>query len=229
MFKIIFCILLLIALIFLFKYLFRKKIKNYDHKFWSIIEAFWLFTTFIGVSIGLYDFERVGNQFDYQNKEANIAGEYHDLKNVIDGQLLTLLVDSNTSHFRKESINWFYTAKSLLDDGYKSMKWRGFLYYTRAYVFEEKGYINLNQEKALLYHWPTDLQLNAKKLELRNEIKMVTDKLINLEESLLQYEKIEPDKEPLYFTRYAFIILLTTALSLKILKVYADYARSSLK
>jgi hypothetical protein len=226
-----FCIYLslLIVFFFIYKRILYPRIQIYDSKLWSVIESVWLIISFIGVSIGIYELDRIKSQIDYKNKETSILGDFQDIKSTIYGLTMVMHIDDSTRPNRRESINWFHTMQSLLEDGYKNNKWRKFVFYTRGFVFKDFGNLADAQENALIFKWPENINQKSEDLEFKDEIDTVTTQLIRLENHIDYFEKQKPDEKPLFLTRHVFLGLFVIALSLKLLKTYADYIKSTSK
>lgn len=220
-------LILLLFSFFIFKWLFRFKINPYSNKFWGFIEMIWLIVAFTGVSIGLYELNKIKDQFAYKEMEEGIQSEYQEDRACIYGQTMIMNIDSTTKENVRESIQWFHKLQSLFEDGYQGKQWRKFIYYTRAYVFEDWGCVNGGQDNILTFEWPKNLDLKPSELVFKEEMRLIVDKLVRLEDRINKTEKIKPDNKPLFFTRYIFALIFTLTLSLKLLKTYADWAKSN--
>ena len=201
---------------------------NRNSFFWTTVEFFWLFIALFSVLTSLCELVKIKEQIDYKNKqEFQIIIEYRDIQSYIFGQTFTLKIDDNMTQDMRESIYWFYTINDLLDNGYKSEKWKKFISYTRGFVFKEKGYIShIPQHNKIYFGWPKNLDFNIEKIQLKDEIREITNRLIKLEDLIREYEKYEPDTSPLFRLKYLYFTLFFIAFLLKICKLrYVDYSR----
>jgi hypothetical protein len=194
--------------------------------FWNRIETLWLCISFVAVLFTLAELNRTQRFVEYQESETKVLSEYHTVRNSIYGATMVMVIDSSSSLSEKESIGWFHKMNLLLEQGYNSLLWRKFLFYTRAYVFRERGYMSIGQDNQQMFTWPTTINFDSDHLKFKDEMRHISDKLIALEAIIDEREKLRPDTTPLYLWRHVFFVLFTLGLALKLVKNYADLVRT---
>lgn len=218
-------LLAVIAFFFILKIVFRKKIRPYNAKFWSVIETIWLVSSFTGVSLGLYEIHRVRELNQHLEQEEKVIAEFEDVKINLYEQVELMQPDNTVTDNVKESVQWFYKVASLLEDGYKDAKWKKFIDYTRGYVFGEKEFVKLAHDNLLLFDWPKHENLKPSEIVYKAEMRHEIDKLLKFENDITKLTASRPNNKPEFFARYIFILFFTIALALKLLKTYAEYMR----
>lgn len=221
--KFLILLLILLSLILIGSFIFKKSIRNYNPLTWFITELYWLSISFCAVCIGLIEIERLEKLNAYKEKEKQLLIDYQAKKNLLAAQTYLLKIDPKLPAKQLEGIKWFHKMKSLFEEGIYTHRWEGFLFFTRSYVLKEPGcYADLNSN-ALEFSWPQDTKLHGDDIFLKEEIRWVTDSLKMFQERKDKIANSKPEEITNYLMRYTLIILFLSGLSLKILRTYSDY------
>jgi hypothetical protein len=122
-------------------------------------------------------------------------------------------------------MRWFHKMKALFDEGLNTTRWERFLQYSDCFIFKTPGCFTDVKSNSVEYNWPKDTRVNTEKLFLRDEIRWVVDSLSSLKHRKYGLMKQQPDETANYELRYFLVMLYLLGLSLKIIKIYADYRR----
>jgi hypothetical protein len=223
--KITLLFLSLVALVLLGRWILRRQVTSYNALTWSLVEFFWYMISFIAVCIGLVEIDRIERLNQFAQKEKQLTDQYQNVKGLIYAQTRLLSKDKSNDKGKREGEAWFLKMHSLLEDGLYAHRWETFLKYTRSYVFKEPGFYadpRVNQQE---FNWPSDPALNTEKLYLRDEISWMVDNIKELQKQKDRVLSSKPSENTNYIVRYVLICLYLLGLSLKILKIYADYRR----
>jgi len=219
-------IILIIFLALSFK-LHNSKYNPYKKQILYLIEFFWLIIAFFGVMVGLMELSKFKKELDYNIKEKEILGRYYELRSTISGKTMVMKIDSTIAENVKESIRWFYKIKYLFEEGYQSKKWKRFLFYTRGFVFEERGVIIDFKEEAELFDWPQNRKLISRDLHLKDEIRSITDLLVDFDKMINDFELNKPEKNNSIGLKVVFALIFILGLSQKLIKVYIDFKNNN--
>jgi len=223
--KITLLFLSLVSLVLAGRWTLRNHITRYNALIWSSVEFLWYMISFIAVCIGLIEIDRIERLNQFTEKEKLLVDQYQNVKGLIYAQTRLLARDEKSDVTKQEGEAWFLKMHSLLEDGLYAHRWETFLKYTRSYVFKEPGYYadpRMNQQE---FNWPRDLTIDPAKLYLRDEISWMVDNLKELQKQKDEVLSSRPRENTNYVVRYVLICLYLVGLSLKILKIYADYRR----
>jgi hypothetical protein len=226
--KILTLVAVLIALILIGARVFRKSIQVYNPLTWSLVELSWYLISFAAVCIGLIEVERITNMNAYRNREKQFQEEYQNKKNVLYAQTWLLKTDTAAAPETQESVYWFHKMKTLMDEGWQSSRWEAFVQYSRYYIFKAPGSYADVLGSMSEFNWPQRKSTDPSKLFLYDEIRDVVDSLNVLK--IRKHAMIEsrPEENTNYHIRYLLIALYLTGLSMKLLKIYADYKKARL-
>ena len=223
--KITLLFLSLVSLVLLGRWILRKQILQYNALVWSWIEFSWYMISFIAVCIGLIEIDRIERLNQFTEKEKQLSVQYQNVKGLIYAQTRLLAKDKNLDKQKQEGEAWFLKMHSLLEDGLYSHRWETFLKYTRSYVFKEPGFYADPRVNRQEFNWPSELTIDPEKLYLRDEISWMVDTIKDLQKQKEKVLSSKPSENTNYIVRYVLICLYLVGLSLKILKIYADYRR----
>ncbi len=224
--KILILLSVLIVLVFIESLLLKKQIRTYHFLTWSLVEFFWYMISFAAVCIGLAELERIQQLNVFKEKEKALTEEYYDKKNLLHAQTWLLRIDSTLTSREEDGVKWFHKMKALFDEGLYAPRWEGFLNYSRSFVLKERGVYADVASNSLEYGWPKNLKIKPEELFLREEIIWVIDILKKFKDKKDDLQKIRPEENTNYQIRYFLIFFFLVGLSLKILKIYADYRRT---
>jgi hypothetical protein len=223
--KIALLFLSLVALVLLSRWMLRNQIIHYNAVVWGLVEFFWYMISFVAVCIGLIEIDRIERLNQYAEKEKMLADQYENVKGLIYAQTRLLAKDNNSDKHKREGEAWFIKMHALLEDGLYARRWETFLKYTRSYVFRQHGVYadpRVNQQE---FNWPSDLNMDPSKIYLRDEISWMVENIKDLQKQKDKVLSSKPSENTNYIVRYVLICLYLLGLSLKILKIYADYRR----
>ncbi|HWB24596.1 MAG TPA: hypothetical protein VG738_03910 [Chitinophagaceae bacterium] len=173
----------------------------------------------------MYEIHHLKVQSAYIEEEEKIMAEFEDIKINLYEQVQLMQPDNTVGDNVKESIRWFHTVATLLEEGYKNDKWKKFISFTRGFVFNEPGYAHLTHDNVLLFDWPKDENLQPADIVYKVEMRHEVDKLIKLQADADKLKEDKPNNKPEFFVRYIFIFYFTVALALKLLRTYAEYLK----
>ncbi len=217
--------LVLIVLIVIESQILKKKIIPYHALTWALVELFWYLISFSAVCIGLVELERIERLNRYAESEKALYSDYIDKKNLLHAQTWILKLDGKFSKKEEEGVLWFHKMKSLYDEGMYTNHWEDFLLYSRSYLLKEPGVYSDASSNALQFGWPKDPKLKTEEIFLKEEIKWVVDSLKSFHEKKQRLLQLKPEENTNYKIRYYLIFFFLVGLSLKIVKIYADYIR----
>ena len=221
---IIVCIFFVLSFLVL-RYILRTSIQNYNLKLWSVVEVIWLLNALVGVLLGINEINRIKTQNEFINKEQKVKICYYEARMAIYGRSSFLRLENAVTSEAKENIRWLFKMRDYIDYGYSDIHWQNFLYYTKGYVFKYPGYLYFLDEDVPKYNWPVDKNIDPKNLPYLEDISYVVEKLDTLKEAIGELNKNVPAKRPdmLFRILWPFVFLLT--LTLKLLKIEADYRK----
>jgi hypothetical protein len=223
--KITFLFLTLVTLVVCGRWLFRKHIFRYNALTWSLVEFFWYMISFVAVCIGLVEIDRIERLNQYSEKEKQLTEEYQNMKGLIYAQTRLLSKDEHDKKKKLDGETWFLKMHSLLEEGLYARRWENFLKYTRSYVFKEPGCYVDPRVQSQEFNWPSSLKIDPDNLYLKDEIGWMVENLKELQKNKEKVITSKPSENTNYLVRYVLIGLYLIGLSLKILKIYADYLR----
>ena len=229
LFRVLILFLVLVLFIFIESRLLRKRIEVYHPLTWGLVELFWYMISFGAVCIGLAELERIEKLNVYKETEKGLAEDYLNKKNLLSAQVWILKIDSTTPDKEVDGILWFHKMKGLFDEGMHTNRWEGFLTYTRSYILKEPGIYANAASNAVEFGWPRNSKLKTENLFLKDEIKWVADSLKTFKMKKDRLYEMKPEENTNYKIRYILICFFLIGLSLKILKIYADYRKATLK
>jgi hypothetical protein len=221
----LFCIL--VALIVISALILRGRIRHYHPLTWGSIELFWYLISFMAVCIGLIEIERIEKVNAYREQEKRLIEDYNSKKNLLAAQTWILKLDKKTSKEESDGLLWFHKMKSLFDEGLETTRWEKFVNYTRSYVFKDRGCyadVTTNQQE---FAWPAYKKTDPERIFLKNEMRWVVDSLTSLTERKHALSAMRPEDNTNYKIRYVLVMLYLIGLSLKIVKIYADYRKAA--
>ena len=206
--------------------LLRKSITPYNPLTWTIVEFSWYMISFAAVCVGLIELERIERLDAYKEKEKSLVVDYYNKKGLLHAQAWLLKIDQAKPAHEREGILWFHTMKGLFDEGLYTNRWEAFLNFSRGFVFEEPAAYSDAASGARQFNWPSANTVNGKEIFLREEIKWVVDTLQSFKLRKDHVSRMRPEENTNYRVRYILIAFFLVGLSLKILKIYADYRKS---
>ena len=213
---IVFAALATLILLILFFYTIIPK--NMPPVFWGKIELFWVMVSFLGVIYGIVEVLKVDKRTEYEELHDAAKVQFEEAQILI-GEHVPAVDFHHTSKGQKEGLEWFHTVVNLMDDGYDSRKWEGFVNYTEGFVFKLRGLSVNDPMQALKYHWPEDPGFKREDIEFKRNIKLIADKLEAIEQEKEQLIKKAPDNKPITWPRYIISLVFLVGLSLKINKI----------
>lgn len=225
--KILTLIAVLLVLMFIGAKVFKKSIRVYNPRTWGLVELAWYLISFVAVCAGLVEIERIENLNEYAEREKTLQEDFQGKKNFLYAQTWLLRSDTSAPLSTQESVHWFHKMKTLLDEGWRSNRWEGFVQYSRYYIFREPGSYADVLGSMSEYNWPADKRTNPDQLFLRDEIHAVVDSLQNLRLRKQNVLRSRPEENTNYHLRYFLVLLYLTGLAFKLIKIYADYRRIS--
>jgi hypothetical protein len=220
---------ILISLVFTGSIVFRKSIVHYNPLTWTVVEFSWYMISFVAVCVGMIELERIEKLNTYKEKEKQLELDYSNKRALLHAQAWLLKIDGKLSKEKQEGTMWFHTMKGLFDEGLYTSRWEAFLQFSRGYLFNEKGIYADPLSNKLQFSWPANTKINPDKIFLREEIRWVVDTLNSFKERKEHLARIRPEENTNYRVRYVLIVLFLVGLSLKILKIYADYRKAAPK
>lgn len=224
--KILILIAVLAVLILTGAKVFKNNILRYNSLFWAWVEFGWYMISFAAVCIGLIEIERIAGVNDYRNREKAFQLDYQGKQNFLYAQTWLLKSDTTSPPHVQESIYWFHKMKTLLDEGWQSRRWENFVQYSRYYIFREPGtYADVLGSMAE-FNWPVNREIKPEELFLRDEIRTVVDTLSAMKLRKQSMLNAKPDENTNYKIRYVLVFVYLAGLSLKLLKIYADYRKT---
>lgn len=223
--KILVLVAALIILTLAASFIFRKSIRQYNAITWSFVELFWYMVSFAAVCAGIVEIERIENLDEYRQREKSFQNEFQEQRNFIYAQTWLLRADSSAPITTQESVLWFHKMKTLLDEGWQSSRWEIFTHYSRYYIFKDPGIYADVVGSMSEFNWPTQRSLNPDKLFLRDEIRAVLDSVQSLSNRKQLVLASRPEENTNYHIRYLLVGLYLTGLSMKLIKILADYKR----
>ncbi len=224
--KIAFLIVILLLFILAGSVLLKKSIRQYNSFTWSLVELFWYLISFLAVCLGLVEIQRIEQTNAYRAEERRLNNAYEETRNLLYAQTRLLKNDTSLQAGRQEGIRWFKRMKSLLDEGLHTRRWEGFLLFSRSYIFKDPGCYADPETNMIEFNWPSHLLSKPSDIYLREEIRWVIDGLVNLQRQKSELQAKIPQENTNYTARYIIIFFYLVGLSLKILKIAADYKRS---
>jgi hypothetical protein len=225
--KIAILVLALLALIALASYLLRKQIRKYSAFTWGSVELFWYLISFVAVCAGLLEIERIERINNYNRQEKALLQDYESKKGILYAQTMLLKSDRKITAEKAEGPRWFHKMKALFEEGLYTHRWEGFVHYTECYLFSPPGCYTDVKSNSQEYNWPKASTINVGRLFLKDEIRWVVDSLKSLELRKYRLMRARPEEAANYELRYYLVALYLVGLSLKIVKIYADYRRIS--
>jgi hypothetical protein len=229
LYKVLILFSVLVLFIFIESRLLKKHIVVYHPLLWGLVELFWYMISFGAVCIGLAELERIEKLNIYKQNEKALTEDYFNKKNLLSAQVWILQIDSATPENEVDGVLWFHKMKGLFDEGMFTNRWEGFLTYSRSYIFKEPGIYANAASNAVEFGWPKNSKLRTDNLFLKDEIKWVVDSLKTFKVKKDRLSQMKPEENTNYKIRYILIFFFLIGLSLKILKIYADYKRASIK
>ncbi len=226
--KILILVAVLLVLTTLGAMLFRKQILNYNPAFWAGVELCWYSISFAAVCIGLIEIERIASYNDYRKREKQFQEVFQNQKNLLYAQTWLLKSDTAAPPGTKESVYWFHKMKTLLDEGWQARRWESFVQYSRFYIFKEPGSYADVLGNMSEFNWPQNRNFDPSQLFLRDEIRSVLDSLYQLKLQKQTMLDSRPEENTNYHIRYFLVVFYLAGLSLKLLKIFADYRRQKL-
>lgn len=223
--KILTLIAALLALIFIGSKVFKKSIKVYNPLTWGLVELAWYLISFAAVCAGLVEISRIEELNEYREREKGLQQDFQGKKNFLYAQTWLLKSDTSAPPATRESVYWFHKMKTLLDEGWQSNRWEGFVQYSRYYIFKEPGSYADVLGSMSEYNWPVDKRTNPAELFLLDEIHTVVDSLQSLRIRKQNVLRSRPEENTNYHLRYFLVLLYLAGLAMKLLKIYADYRR----
>jgi hypothetical protein len=224
--KILTLVAVLIVLVLAGAKVFKKSIQVYNPLTWGLVELSWYLISFAAVCIGLIEVERITNMNAYRTREKQFQEEYQNKKNVLYAQTWLLKTDTAAPDNTQESVYWFHKMKTLMDEGWQSSRWESFVQYSRYYIFREPGSYADVLGSMSEFNWPKKKDIDPSRLFLHDEIREVVDSLYVLKNRKETMLASRPEENTNYHIRYLLIALYLTGLSLKLLKIYADYRKA---
>lgn len=225
--RILLLLTVLIILIILGYFVLRRRIKPYHVKTWAAVEFFWYCISFAAVCIGLFEIERLERLDSYTEQEKLLRQDYNNKRNLLHAQTWLLKLDGGLTPSQEEGARWFHKMKALFDEGLYTSRWEDFLIFSRSYILKEKGVYADVTGNASEFGWPRDTKADPDKLFLREEIVWVVDSLKSFQQRKAGLINSKPEENTNYRLRYYLIFFFLAGLSLKMLKIYADYVRIS--
>jgi len=222
---ILFCVL--VALTFVAFRILRSRIFPYHAKTWSLVEFFWYCISFAAVCIGLVEIERLERLNAYTEQEKTLRLDYNNKRNLLHAQTWILKLDKQMSAEEEEGARWFHKMKALFDEGLYTSRWEDFLLFTRSYVFKEPGTYTDVQSNRLEFGWPKNTTADPANIFLKDEISWVTDSLKNFQRRKTELLNSKPEENTNYKLRYYLLFFFLAGLALKMVKIYADYKKST--
>jgi hypothetical protein len=220
-------VLALVALVALSSLVLRKQIIKYSAFTWGSVELFWYLISFVAVCAGLLEIERIERLDEFNRLENALQQDYESKRGMLYAQTMLLKSEKKLTPEKSEGQRWFHKMKALFEEGLYTNRWEGFVHYSECYVFRPPGCYTDVRSNAQEYNWPRNTNIKTEKLFLKDEIRWVVDTLKNLEQRKHRLIKARPLESANYQMRYYLVALYLVGLSLKIIKIYADYRRIS--
>jgi hypothetical protein len=227
--KILLLFLILVLLVTAGNLILKKQIREYNPFAWSLVELFWYMISFAAVCLGLIEIDRIERLNNYQEKEQKLIEEYRGARGLLYAQTRLLTLEDKISKEQKEGVDWFFKMYALLEEGLYAQRWESFLKYTRSWLLKEPGIYADPRTSAMEFNWPSGRQVDPDKMYLKEEIRWVVENLKKLQEMKSKVGAMKPVENTNYIVRYVLIILYLLGLSLKLLKIRADYKKARLK
>lgn len=205
----------LILLILFFYFIIPK---NMPAVFWGKIELLWVMVSFLSVIYGITEVLKVDKRTEYEELHDAARTQFEEAQIAL-GEHVPAIDFRHSSEGQKEGLEWFHTVANLMDDGYDSNKWEGFINYTEGFVFNANGFPVNKPVQALRYHWPEDPSFKGSDIEFKHNIKLIADKLEMIEQQKEQLLKNAPSNKPVTWPRYVIALVFLLGLSLKINKI----------
>jgi hypothetical protein len=227
--RIILLFLALVTLVLLGRRILRKHIIQYNPLTWSLVEFFWYMISFVAVCIGLVEIDRIERLNLYNEKEKQLTEEFQNVKGVLYAQTRLLSKDNLVDKKQREGVTWFLKMHGFMEEGLHTRRWEAFLKYTRSFVFQEPGVFVDARLNAQEFNWPVEPGFDPFSIYLRDEIEWMVDNLKELQKEKEKVLSMKPRENTNYIVRYILIFLYLIGLSLKILKIYADYRKARVR
>lgn len=208
----------LITLILLIFFFYKIIPENMPPTFWGKIELLWVMVSFLSVIYGINEVLNMDKKIEYEEMHNAARIEFDEAHLMIDEHLPTVDL-LHTSPAQKEGLQWFHTMVDLMDDGYDSKKWEGFVNYTEGYMFKDKHFLVNQRLQALKYHWPQTPGLEVDSIGFKANIKLIADRLEKIEQQKTLLLKKAPNSKPVTWPRYLIGAIFLIGLSLKINKI----------
>lgn len=191
---------------------------NKPSVFWAKIELFWVMVSFMSVLYATIEVIKIDDRIEYEEMHNAAKIEFEEAQLLL-GEHAPALDPRRSSEGQKIGREWFHTMVNLMDEGYESPKWEGFVNYTEGFMFKEKRYPINEHIQALRYHWPEDPSIKSDDIEFKHDIKVIADRLEKIEQEKERLLKQAPNSKPVNWPRYVIASIFLIALSLKILKI----------
>jgi hypothetical protein len=225
--KVSILVLSLLVLVTASSLVLRKQVRVYSALTWGLVELFWYLISFVAVCAGLVEIERIERMDTYSRQERTLEQDYESKKGLLYAQTMLLKSDKKVNASVAEGQRWFHKMKALFEEGLYTNRWEGFVHYSDCYIFRPPGCYTDVKSNALEYGWPKNPSMKTENIFLRDEIRWVVDSLKHFELRKHRHIRARPEETANYQLRYYLVGLYLLGLSLKILKIYADYRRIS--
>lgn len=223
--KVSILVLALLVLIAAAAFVLRRQVRVYSALTWGLVELFWYLISFVAVCAGLLEIERIERMDKYSTQERILQEDYEAKKGLLYAQTMLLNSDRKMSVSETEGQRWFHKMRALFEEGLYTNRWEAFIRYSDCYIFRPPGCYTDVRSNAQEFGWPNNTAVKTDGLFLRDEIRWVIDSLKSFEYRKHRHISSRPEESANYQLRYYLLGLYLFGLSLKILKIYADYRR----
>ncbi|MFD0752308.1 hypothetical protein ACFQZS_19290 [Mucilaginibacter calamicampi] len=192
--------------------------KNIPVVFWAKVELFWVLISFMGVIYGTIEVLGIDKKGEYDERLDVARLEFQEAQ-ILLGEHVPMFNLTKASEGQQVGLAWFHKVADLMDEGYESPRWEGFVNYTEGFVFKSKEFPVKPRSEALRYAWPANPDFKSDDIAFKENIKLFADKLENSEREKERLKKQAPDSTPHTLPRYCIALIFLVGLSLKILKI----------
>jgi len=192
--------------------------KDINVVFWAKVELFWVLISFMGVIYGTIEVLGVDKKGEYEERHSAARIDFQEAQ-ILLGEHAPMFNLGKASEGQRVGLEWFHKVADLMDEGYESQRWEGFINYTEGFVFKNKQYPVRQRTQALRYAWPENPDFKTDDIAFKENIKLFADRLESIEREKERLKKDAPDNTPHTLPRYLIALVFLVGLSLKILKI----------
>jgi hypothetical protein len=186
--------------------------------FWAKVELFWVLISFMGVIYGTIEVLGIDKKGEYEERHDVARMEFQEAQ-ILLGEHAPMFNLAKASEGQRVGLEWFHKVADLMDEGYESPRWEGFVNYTEGFVFKSKQFPVKSRVEALRYAWPQNPDFKSEDIAFKENIKLFANRLESIEREKQRLKKEAPDNTPHTLPRYLIALVFLVGLSLKILKI----------